>query len=232
MAVLSALCADVLKPTRVATVQTELKEEWEKRGEPDRRKLLELGAAAGNLEAQLATLYGQVSAGTLEMERSLSEFIAATQRRLEVACQNIAMLKSRQQLQFWKFGEQQLEEFLTLAREALSAPTNPHVRGFLQMLVQDIKVDAGTLRMRGGNARLVSSVSKWKKGTPCRRCPDSYRIDARRRDRTRAKKITSKKWSSTEVLFRRTSLGLQSADTCSVTSSRPSNKSALDDGFF
>jgi SAM-dependent MidA family methyltransferase len=43
---------------------------WEKRGAPDRRKLLELGAAAGTLEAQLATLYGQVSTGALEMEES------------------------------------------------------------------------------------------------------------------------------------------------------------------
>jgi hypothetical protein len=97
--------------------------------------------------------------------------MAATERRLEVARQNIAMLKSRQQLQFWKFGEQQLEGFLTLAREALSAPRNPHVRAFLQMLVQNIKVDAGALRMRGGNAKLVSSVSKWKKGTSLQEVP-------------------------------------------------------------
>jgi hypothetical protein len=88
------------------------------------------------------------------MEKSLKEFIESIQHRLQGANQTIAMLKSRQQLPFWKFGEQQLERFLNVARGALSAPSNPHAREFLQSLVTNIVVDSSNLRIRGNNAQL------------------------------------------------------------------------------
>jgi len=105
VAVLSAICTQLLESVRVATIFDELKKQWEKRA-PDGRKLLELNAEAANLEAQLAKLYDHISVGVLEMEKSLKEFIERMQHKLDATLQNIAILRSRQQLPLWRFGEQ------------------------------------------------------------------------------------------------------------------------------
>ena len=87
------------------------------------------------------------------------------QRQIDSYKLEAAKLRRSRSIPLWKVGSAQIAAFSEAVRNELLSADSPYAKGYLRLLVSEIRVSPEKATIKGSRAVLAEAVAKWKPGT-------------------------------------------------------------------
>jgi hypothetical protein len=134
--------------------------------EPARKRIRVLDIERVKNEQWLARIYDEVGAGSLSVECTLGDHVAARQKRIKAIEEERNIIERTSRLPIFKFSDQNIDSFVEHMKSALCEPSSPLAKAYLHSVVSDIQIRVGGGSIRGSRLQLANSVSQIRELRP------------------------------------------------------------------
>ncbi len=165
-AVIDKVLSSVLSPERVVASLRSLRDYYKRSIEPQRKRLAYLQQELARETARVNSLYDQVSDRTVELDRSMQEYIKAAQRRIHGHQEEIRELEAKQHLPLRKVGEEHIFAVIEDLKARLADSEEGDAKALLKLVLTEVIVGGNGITLRCNKALLSETITKWKVGTP------------------------------------------------------------------
>jgi DNA invertase Pin-like site-specific DNA recombinase len=163
-AVLTALADRVFTPKRVETMLRELRKRQGAARPAEDARLRQLKRELKDVDAGIARLYEAVEKGLLPLDTTLQGRSQKLQARRQDILVAIASLREKWQLPLSTITPAQVERFARALQTRLLDTASGFGKAYLNLLVDEIRLDGNELRIQGNYGALARAVSLSKEG--------------------------------------------------------------------
>jgi len=118
-----------------------------------------------NLTEGINKLYFDVSQNQLKLDDHLNCYLEGLKNQKETLQKEIEDIKRRSKLSYWRFGDKNKAKFINAVLDVFSDNNKIAAKAYLLAIVDIITVSVDEVIIKGGNYKLVNSISKTKTGT-------------------------------------------------------------------
>ncbi|CAA6606404.1 Resolvase domain [Rhodospirillaceae bacterium LM-1] len=164
--VLDALAGQVLTVERLKAIVTTLKERERENAEKTDEKQAALRRELADIETGQARLYDAVEKGLIPMDGTLAERAQKLKGRREALLIEISTNRTRQALPLDKITPRRIEVFGRALKNRLLDGKNGLGKAYLRLMVDEIRIEGKTARIRGSEEGLIRTALWSETGEP------------------------------------------------------------------
>ena len=164
--VLHSLSDKVFTLSRVKLMLDELKKRQRSSRSSQTEHLERLGRELANIQKSTDRLFEAVEKGVLPLDNSLSERSHKIQSRRQAVLAEIAGIKREKEIPQQLLSSSNLQTFCQALKARLLDGKSGFGKGYLKLLVDEIRLEGKEVRMRGSYASIVQAVALKDLGTP------------------------------------------------------------------
>lgn len=151
---------------RISKILKQLKDLVDAKKKLNSPKLLKLERNAHSVQTKIYTLYEKVSLGNIEVDSYFKNHISDLKKEDHFLKHEIQILKKQSSLPVKKFGDKQINKFISEIKKLLLAPENKAIlKRYLSAIIEKITVYDDKAIITGSKLNLAILTSKEKGGT-------------------------------------------------------------------
>ena len=162
--VLTTLVEKVFTPARVNIMLRELNTRQNRTGTADNARLQQLTRELKDIDTSIARLYEAVEKGLLPLDTTLQERSQKLHARRQDVLVASASLRNRWKVPLDKLRPAHIHKFTGALRTRFLDRASGFGKAYLNLLVNDIRLDGNTLRIQGSYRALAGAVSISREG--------------------------------------------------------------------
>jgi site-specific DNA recombinase len=163
--VLDKLATEIFTPQRVTLMVQELRQRMRKMETEEDRQLKQLQKELQETEQRLDKLYEAVETGALPLDSTLQNRAQKHKANREVLLSQIADLRKRKTLPLENINPALISAFTNAVRKKFMDKDSAFAKSYLQMLVDEIRVEENQAVITGSHAAMAMAVAEMKVGT-------------------------------------------------------------------
>ena len=156
----------VFTPRRVHNMLISLKKQINAQDQGTKSRLTELNSALKKVESGLNRLYAGIEEGVLTLDETLSTRIQSLKAKQDEINLQITALKRQQRLPIKTISTRHIEAFCYALKRQFNNPESNFGKGYLRVLVDEIRVKNNKAEIRGSYGALAQVMSNLKPETP------------------------------------------------------------------
>ena len=164
-AVLKIIANNILNKEVITDIIHEIKAKLAELTKKNQLVMLKHSKKQASLKLKITNLYNLVAEGGIQLDETLLEHLNALKSDLENTNTELYNVKRCSQLPIKKFGDNQIDAFVTATKKVLTVNKLEAAKQLLLNIVEKIEVCSDRIEIHGENFILVEYISKMKMGT-------------------------------------------------------------------